>query len=312
MVSDTGLWPDFKNHYLFAMNLPAIKYLTVNEQDPGWGLITTTVGLQKILPLQAYPSKDHPSPYWFHPETGRILQEFQLIYITEGKGTFRVKSKPAITVSAGQIIMLFPGEWHTYSPAAEGWTTYWVGFKGPFAEQLVQQQFFGKADAIHQVGYQEKMVALFQDIIQHAYEEKPGYQPLISSTVIQLLGLLHYTIQNNRFTDPEIVTKIARAKTMMQEHPGGEIPPEELAQALNISYSWFRKMFRKYTGLAPAQYQHQLKMQKAREWLANTDKPVKEIAYILNFDSPNYFNNSFKQSTGITPARFRKLWRSGT
>lgn len=293
------------------MNLPAIKYLTINETDIGWGLITTTVGLQKTLPLQPYPSKDHPSSYWFHPVTGRILQEFQLIYITEGSGTFKVKNKPSVTVTAGQIIMLFPDEWHTYSPGPEGWTTYWVGFKGSFAEQLIQQHFFKKTDAIHQVGYQEKMVLLFQDIIQHAAEEKPGYQPLISSIVMQLLGLLHYMIQNSQFIDPDIVTKIAKAKIMMQEHPGGEIPPEELAQALNISYSWFRKMFRKYTGLAPAQYQHQLRMQKAREWLANTDKPVKEIAYVLNFDSPNYFNNSFKQSTGITPAKFRKLWRSG-
>ena len=39
-----------------------------------------------------------------------------------------------------------------------------------------------------------------------------------------------------------------------------DIDPEELAMKLGISYSWFRKVFKEYTGYAPAKYYQELKL----------------------------------------------------
>jgi len=45
----------------------------------------------------------------------------------------------------GDIIFLFPGEWHSYQPSKnKGWDEYWIGFKGDFINKLFQNNFINK------------------------------------------------------------------------------------------------------------------------------------------------------------------------
>ena len=59
-----------------------------------------------------------------------------------------------------------------------------------------------------------------------------------------------------------------QAKIIMNENLCREIDPEQLAARLNLSYSWFRKAFKDYTGYAPAKYFQELKMRKAKQLLS--------------------------------------------
>ena len=52
----------------------------------------------------------------------------------------------------------------------------------------------------------------------------------------------------------DVDQKIEQAKIIMNENVSGNVDPEELAMRLNISYSWFRRVFKEYTGYAPAKY----------------------------------------------------------
>ena len=82
---------------------------------------------------------------------------------------------------------------------------------------------------------------------------------------------------------------------------------EELAAKLNISYSWFRKMFKEYTGYSPAKYFQELKLRKAKQMLINTASPVKEICFMLGYTSTEHFSNLFKRNTGFTPLEYRSF-----
>ncbi len=68
------------------------KYLIVNDMDCKFGLWVNTVGYQSILPDSPYPLKEHPSGYFFNAEKGRVLREYQLVYITKGRGLFSSES----------------------------------------------------------------------------------------------------------------------------------------------------------------------------------------------------------------------------
>ncbi len=99
-----------------------LKYLVANAADESWGLFITTIGFQSIQANTPYPPKNHPSSYLFRTEAGRRLNEFQLIYITEGEGVFESTSCEPLKITAGTIIFLFPNEWHTYKPDKKtGW-----------------------------------------------------------------------------------------------------------------------------------------------------------------------------------------------
>ena len=78
------------------------------------------------------------------------------------------------------------------------------------------------------------------------------------------------------------------------------------AENHHIGYSYFRKMFKQYTGIAPVQYHLDLKIQRAREMLLSTDRSIKEIAFDLDFHSIHYFSRLFKKKTGISPSDIRK------
>lgn len=80
---------------------------------------------------------------------------------------------------------------------------------------------------------------------------------------------------------------------------------EQLARELHVGYSSFRQAFKAQTGLSPKQYQLQIRLQKAQEFLANTSKSVGEIAEILGFNTAYQLSNQFKKNVGLAP----QIWR---
>jgi AraC-like DNA-binding protein len=84
------------------------------------------------------------------------------------------------------------------------------------------------------------------------------------------------------------------------------ITPEEIALQVNMSYSWFRRLFKQHTGFSPSQYIIELRIQKGKELLTNTDMTSQEIAYEIGFDNPNYFCTLFKKKTGKNPFKYRE------
>ena len=108
-----------------------VHYLPVTDHDERWGIVCTTAGYQNVPPGSPYPLTQHPDSYSFTRSRGRVLGEYQLLYIVSGQGEFRSASSPAAPVKAGTVVMLFPDEWHTYAPDPEtGWEEWWVGFRG--------------------------------------------------------------------------------------------------------------------------------------------------------------------------------------
>ena len=102
---------------------------------------------------------------------------------------------------------------------------------------------------------------------------------------------------------------INKARLRIREGVEEKITVQEIAAGLGSSYSNFRKLFKEFTGISPASYQQDLKLQRAKELLSTTDMSIKEIAYRLNFDSPDYFSSKFKNKIGCKPSEYRAKTR---
>lgn len=284
------------------------KYLLVNEKDKKFGLTVNTVGFQPIPPHSLYPSTDHPKNYYFKPGKGRILSEYQIVYISKGKGYFTSETMKKTSVSKGMAILLFPGQWHTYSPMKEtGWNEYYIGFNGKIIDDVVTNGFISPESPILKVGVNEDLVHLFSTAIRVAKEDKGAVQQSLAGIVFNILGALLSLAQNKNFESRDSSQKIERAKIIMIENIQKNIDIKGIATNLGISYSSFRKDFKEYTGYAPAQYFQELKLRAAREMLAESKLSIKEIAYKLNFSSYEYFLSFFKKRVGHTPMEYRNL-----
>lgn len=286
------------------------KYLLVNEKDQKFGLTVNTVGFQPIAPNTAYPSIEHPKSYYFTPNNGRILSEYQIVYISKGKGFFSSDARKRSTISKGQVILLFPGQWHTYCPSKEtGWNEYYIGFEGKIIDDIVENGFISPDNQILDVGVNEDLVNLFSTAIKIAKEDKTAAQQNLAGIVFNILGTILSLAQNRNFESKESAQKVERAKVIMIENIHKNVDIKGIAANLGISYSLFRKAFKEYTGYAPSQYFQELKLRKAKELLAETNYTIKEISYELNFSSYEYFLSFFKKRVGSTPMEYRNSGR---
>jgi len=287
-----------------------LKYLAVNPIDLDWGSAINSIGFQEIEPGMDYPPKNHPSRYVFSVKRGRVLNEYQLIYITQGKGRFSsatLGKGKFVNVEAGTMFLLFPGEWHTYRPDKNvGWKEYWIGFNGPFIEHIVSKGFVSKSRPFFKVNIQEEIIALYNTAIGVAEAQKAGFQQVLAGIVDRMLSLSYYFDKNYLFKDNGTVDKINEAKSMVYTEYAN-ISPQELAKRLCLSYSSFRKAFKEYTGFSPAKFINEIRMSKAKELLTNSSMSIKAIAYTVGYNNHDYFFTAFRHSTGHTPAEFREM-----
>jgi Transcriptional regulator containing an amidase domain and an AraC-type DNA-binding HTH domain len=295
------------------MNLPNgqnIKYFNITDVDRTWGIVVTTVGYQPVPPGSSYPHSQHPESHIFDPQKGRILKEYQLIYISKGRGYFESQSCKKQPINAGTIILLFPNEWHTYEPDKDtGWFEYWVGFTGIHIDNRVKTGFFTPKSPLFHLGFSSSIINMYEDIVNLTKEERPGYQQIISSIVVYILGSVYYKNKNLALTDSFAENKINEARNIMKQEIESIISSEEIAERLGVSYSWFRKMFKQYVEVSPAQYRLNLKFLRSKELLDTTDLSITEIAHKLNFETSSRFSAFFRKKEGIPPLQYRKEGR---
>ena len=282
------------------------RYLQISPRDSSWGLAVTTAGFQHVHPGEDYPLSTHPEGYRFPENRRRVINEYQLYYITRGSGFFESASCSRTRIEAGMMFMLYPGEWHSFAPDPDtGWDDHWVGFNGSFMDDKIRNGFFTFRNCVFRVGVNESMVDTFHEILDIATDEKKGYQQLIASLAISLIGRIHYEDANHTNGDTYIMRVINQAKTVMKEDMDNQ-PLEEIAESLGISYSLFRREFRRKCGISPGQYRLELRLAKAKELLYSTNMSIAEISSMLHFECIGQFSTFFKKRTGIPPHEFRK------
>lgn len=285
------------------------KYMLANERDALWGLTVTTIGYEEIAPGDPYPTRGHADGYYFDLQKGRTLPEYQLLYIIEGEGIFHSRTVASTPLKEGDFFLLFPGEWHSYHPSPKrGWKKYWIGFKGDNMDARVRAGFLSPTKPVYHVGYSDSIVRLYKDAYHAALEEEAFTQQLLAGIVNHLIGLM-YSLERNielKNRNQEQVEMIYRARLRLREELESPLTIQQVAEDIGVSYSNFRKLFKEFTGLSPATYQQDLRLQRAKELLTTTDMSIKEIAYRLNFDSPDYFSSKFKAKTGRKPSELRR------
>jgi len=91
----------------------------------------------------------------------------------------------------------------------------------------------------------------------------------------------------------------------IEENLGDKLVVEELAEASGLSRSHFSRAFLSATGEPPQEFIIGRRICRARDLLANGDRPIAEIAAVTGFSSQAHLSMAFKKRLGLTPARYR-------
>jgi len=128
---------------------------------------------------------------------------------------------------------------------------------------------------------------------------------LVANSVANLayrLGLAEQNLGRDRRSNRQ-KHAVRQAIDFMQDHLEEQIGVVDVARAVSLSPHHFTDMFTAHTGLTPNEFLTNLRIERAKEYLAQHRMSPSDVCLALGYSS-SYFWRLFKRKTGLTPARF--------
>jgi len=101
--------------------------------------------------------------------------------------------------------------------------------------------------------------------------------------------------------------RLASVIRMMEANTEEPISPARLAADAGMSTRQLERLFRRYLNRSPKRYYMELRLQKARNLLMQTDMSVINVALACGFASPSHFSKCYRARYNTTPYRERGL-----
>jgi AraC-like DNA-binding protein len=135
--------------------------------------------------------------------------------------------------------------------------------------------------------------------------EASGLDPERAALGLQVLALVARAPRESK-QSRGLAPVVARAERRLAESV--ENPPEipSLARELGVAYSYFRREFKRHTGLAPYQYVQHLRLEKARRLIGSSNESLESVAERLGFSSAYHLSAAFKKQYGEAPGHWRR------
>lgn len=106
--------------------------------------------------------------------------------------------------------------------------------------------------------------------------------------------------------DPQAApAEIQKMCVYMQEHYAEKISLEDVTQHVGFSKFYGGRLFKQYMGMTIIEYLIDVRLNHAKELLAQGEFSIKQISFMVGYQDPNYFTWSFKKATGISPVKYR-------
>ena len=147
------------------------------------------------------------------------------------------------------------------------------------------------------------------DLMIHLVEQKHGHDLAIEVADMMLYNSVReptaeqkLSLQSRHGIRNEHLSNAIR---MMSENIENTISPSEIAEEIGISTRQLERLFGRHLNCSPKKYYVDMRLQKARNLLLQTEKPVTEIAFLSGFASPAHFARVYRNQFGISPINQR-------
>ncbi len=152
--------------------------------------------------------------------------------------------------------------------------------------------------------------ALLLQLWEEAASGSP-WGPLFAESAMQTLALALASATGQPLDPPPARGGLSPSQTRriceyLQEHFDEEPSLADLAALIDRSPWHFVRAFKASTGLPPHRYLVTLRVERAKEMLAGTDKSITEIAHACGFASSQHMATLFRRAVGTTPTEYRR------
>ena len=239
--------------------------------------------------------------------------DYQVIYIVKGSGRMQVEDT-WYGFDSGSLILYRPAVYQRYeigTDRQQDKEIYWLYFEKLPVEALTEI-FHIPEGSLYHVEKPERLKPLFDTLLQEA-EENPENNVLLSMYTGVLLANIAGSVTpyptRTPVSMPDTENRIRMICREIEDNYMMNVEIKEYASRVSLNRGYFIESFRRLTGLTPLAYRTALRMRKAEELLADTGRPVHEIAVEIGYMDSLYFSKLFRRHTGMTPMDYRKARR---
>lgn len=220
------------------------------------------------------------------------------LYVISGNITL-VQNEIEFTARQNEMLIVDCYKPHQYFANGNA-HTLWVHFDGANSKiwfDEIVSRFTQKIKCTHRLG--EHISSIIKCIKSNANEFD------VSNEIYSLLCSI--SKGNEQKYENSKSDYIETAKRFIISNYTQDLTVEQIAESVNMSVSFFSKLFKESTGFSPYDYLLSVRLDKAKELLQKTDDSVQNIAFKTGFNSTSNFIYFFKKATGLSPLKFRKI-----
>ena len=252
----------------------------------------------------------YPDAGFHYREREEGTDEYIFIYCDKGKGWIEYEEVRYL-LKENSYFIIPEKKKHIYgADRRDPWSIYWFHFKGEYAHLF--ESITGKAIFLD-VPDTSRRYDRFQLFDAMYYNLDMGYSPenleYTSFCLMHFLASLKYVSQYREIRKVKEYDIIQESILYMKENLENKISLSDISGAMGYSTSRLNTLFIQRTSYSPVEYYHQLKIQRACNYLQFSDLKIKEIAFRLKYYDPFHFSKAFNKEMGITPKEYRRRYK---
>jgi len=252
-----------------------------------------------------------------------LHENYEMVYMKKGYTVFEIAGHP-VSLGPNDIVIIKPRQYHKFIVKSEGGSEFIVlnftfenKISGEYSEvpledflNFVSSRETGPYITL-KVSQKNEIIVLLNRILKERESSEPGSEFLNYLLILELFVLLSRALKMEwensiKSKSPKLKELINISINYIHNNFERDISLGDIAKFVFLSPSYFTRAFKEETGVSPINYLLKVRIERAKELLAETGMKVSEIALNVGFSNQQRFNEMFKKYTKLTPLQYRK------
>lgn len=230
----------------------------------------------------------------------------ELFYVLDGEGFFCTENS-RMPIKKDALIIINPSTRHTEKSSTVRPLKYMV-----LGIDNARFTVSGAAENSYHIydfhPHQSSILPIMEDMLREIRNKKIHHEEICRHYFSILMLRIHQITGEDFVLSPpdNIPPECERLKEYMNTHYRETITLDTLAEVSHLNKYYLSHTFSRTFGISPINYLLERRILHSKELLKNFDYTIMQIADLSGFSSANYFTQSFKKYTGLTPKAYRR------
>ena len=248
---------------------------------------------------------------------------FEMVYMKKGRMIFEISGQP-VDMGPNDIVIIKPNQYHRFMVKSEPGCEFIVlSFKfenkinGEYSEVSLEDflNFVSNKETgpfiTLKVSQKNEIITLLDRILKERESNEVGSEFLNYLLILELFVFVSRALKMEwensiKEQSPKLKELIQIAVNYINNNYERDISLSDIAKFVFLSPSYFTRAFKEEMNISPISYLLKVRIERAKELLAETDQKVSDIALSVGFSNQQRFNEIFKKHVSTTPLQYRR------